>query len=404
MTTDLLAMLLRTALAASAAIVVVLSLRRLVRRRAGAGIAYQTWLLVPVAIVAAALPSITTRAPAVMILAKAFSAPASVAPRQMPLDWSWLVLLIWAAGAGVVAAIFLRAQQRFVRALGALDDQGDFMLAENSANGPALLGLWRPRIVVPSDFTVRYTARQQALIIAHERTHARRRDPFANLFAALLQMLFWFNPLVHIAAARFRLDQEIACDALVIGRFPDHRQAYASALLQTQLGAQPALTTCHWQATHPLKDRMMQLQQPSPSPARRLASCMLLATLLCGATAITLAARADSAAAQPAQYLVALSLKTGGAEAAPKMLARASEPITFRAALAGGVWEWVVTVQPTKGGQVMLSSTVSRDGKIVGKPNVLADLGQPIGVQSGGAGPEAFSLAIKVERTTSAVK
>jgi bla regulator protein BlaR1 len=244
MAAEILAMLLRTTVAASASIAIVLLLRRFACRRAGACIAYQIWLLVPVAIVTTSLPSFTTATPAVMLVAQAFTSPAFATPRLVSLDWTWLVLFCWASGATIVATGFIRAQRQFLQALGVLVEMGSFVIAEGAA-GPALLGLWRARIVVPSDFAVRYTARQQALVITHEQTHAQRGDPFANLCAALLQMVFWFNPLVHIAAARFRLDQETACDAVVLARFPDDRQAYAAALLQTQLAAQPALTTCH---------------------------------------------------------------------------------------------------------------------------------------------------------------
>ena len=71
---------------------------------------------------------------------------------------------------------------------------------------------------VPADFAARYSADEQDLIIAHERQHAARHDPAANALLALLQCAFWFNPLMHLAASRFRFDQELACDAAVMAR------------------------------------------------------------------------------------------------------------------------------------------------------------------------------------------
>ena len=404
MAAELFAFLLRSTCALSAALGVVLLVRRFACRRAGPAIAYQLWLLVPVALIAIALPPLSAGTPSVMLVAQAFKAPALSAAQLASRDWTPLALLVWACGAAVVGAGFIHTQRQFVRGLGVLADHGSFMVAEHAIAGPVLLGLWRARIVVPADFAVRYTARQQALIIAHEQTHAQRGDPSANLLAAILQMVFWFNPLMVLATTRFRLDQEMACDARVIDRFPEDRQTYAAALLQTQVSAQSALTTCHWQSTHPLKDRILQLQQRSPSLARRRTSRLLLASMVCAAAATALAARADSVTPQRAQYRVSLSLKSAAGEAAPKVLVRGGEPFTLRTDLAGAIWELVVTVKSAGDDKVMLGAMVSKDGRVLSKPAVLAALGQATSVQSSGDAADAFSLAIKVEPAGSAVK
>jgi hypothetical protein len=145
----------------------------------------------------------------------------------------------------------------------------------------------------------------------------------------------------------------------------------------------------------------MQLQQLSPSPARRLASRMLLAVLVCSSAAVALAARADSTAPEAAEYMVDLSIKFPGGEASPKVLARGGEPFTVRTDVAGAMWEWVVTIQATGADQVLVRSVVSKDGKVMGKPAVLAALGQSTGVQSGGDLADSFNLGIKVVRSAS---
>ena len=71
-------------------------------------------------------------------------------------------------------------------------------------------GLLRPRIIVPSTFDSRYTARERELVLYHERVHLRRGDLHANAVALLLRSMFWFNPLLAPAARRFRQDQELA--------------------------------------------------------------------------------------------------------------------------------------------------------------------------------------------------
>src|SRR4029077_12446784 len=144
----------------------------------------------------------------------------------------------------------------------------DVLRAESTCGCPALVGAIRPRIVLPADFEQRYDGRERELILAHERTHRARGDAQANALAALLRCVFWFNPLVYFAASRFRFDQELACDAAVISRFPEARRSYADAMLKTQLAVLGLPVGCHWQSSHPLKERIAMLKKPLPGRTR----------------------------------------------------------------------------------------------------------------------------------------
>ena len=92
-----------------------------------------------------------------------------------------------------------------------------------------------------------------------------------------MRCLYWFNPLVHMAARRFRLDQELACDAAVLRRHPKDRRSYGEAMLKTQLAAISLPLGCHWPSRHPLKERISMLKQSSPSAARRRAGSAVIA-------------------------------------------------------------------------------------------------------------------------------
>src|SRR5581483_10770674 len=99
-------------------------------------------------------------------------AASAIAPD--PLPW---VAAIWLIGACSAFVLLVRAQRRFVRALGRLLPlDTDVVRAESSSGSPALVGAWRPRIVLPADFETRYDAAERALILAHERTHRARGD------------------------------------------------------------------------------------------------------------------------------------------------------------------------------------------------------------------------------------
>ena len=107
----------------------------------------------------------------------------------------------------------------------------------------------------------RYTAAERALVRAHERAHIDRGDPRAVAGMALVRCLFWFNPLIHLAAHVARLDQELACDATVVRRLPGGRALYAQTLLKSQLADGPLPIGCHWPArgAHPLEVRIRAL-------------------------------------------------------------------------------------------------------------------------------------------------
>ncbi|KAG1389383.1 hypothetical protein G6F59_015570 [Rhizopus arrhizus] len=65
---------------------------------------------------------------------------------------------------------------------------------------PALVGLWRPRIVVGPAFDQQFSAQEQDLILQHERSHRRNGDHWANGALLLMRTVFWFHPLLPWAA------------------------------------------------------------------------------------------------------------------------------------------------------------------------------------------------------------
>src|SRR5690606_7920983 len=145
---------------------------------------------------------------------------------------------------------------------------------------PAVVGALRPRIVLPVDFEARFGREDATLVLAHERAHVARGDTRANLVAVAVRCLQWFNPLLHIAARSFRLDQELACDAAVVARHPHARRRYAGAMLNVQLAVPGLPVGCHWQSSQSLKERILMLKQTPPGPARRQAGLIAIGLLL----------------------------------------------------------------------------------------------------------------------------
>lgn len=237
MTSDILAAIIRANLVGALAILVVLALRLPMRRFFGPELAYGLWAIPPIAFVATLMP------PPVLM-----DDPAAD-PFALAGDHSTVALAFWIAGLSAAAALFARAQVRYMTA------------ARAGRAGPSVVGVVNPRIVMPADDGA-YSAEERELIRAHERQHIARSDPRAGALATAFQALCWFNPLVHVAVHVMRLDQELACDAGVLKRRPHDRALYARTLLKTQLASQALPFGCHWAAPHPLETRVLALRSP----------------------------------------------------------------------------------------------------------------------------------------------
>jgi len=139
-------------------------------------------------------------------------------------------------------------------------------------------------IILPFDFEDRFSRAEQTAILAHEAHHLARGDVIANAVAALIQCLFWFNPLIHLAARWLRFDQEVACDAAVMAKRPGLRRPYAEALLKTQIVLAIPAVACAWRARGfpALRNRIRLLKQQAPSSPRRACAAALLAVLMSG--------------------------------------------------------------------------------------------------------------------------
>ena len=165
----------------------------------------------PVALLATLLPAAVADAPVapLAIIGVPMWMLAAEVPHSAGPDTASLACIAWIVGCLLFAGHLALQQYRFVRGLGGIKSNGDgLLLADAVAGLPAVIGLWKPRIVLPADALSRYDTAERGLMLAHEREHIARGDLIANAFVAALRCLFWFNPLLHIAARRFRDDQE----------------------------------------------------------------------------------------------------------------------------------------------------------------------------------------------------
>lgn len=344
MSSDPGALLYTTTVMSSAALVIVLLLRRPIRAAFGARVAYGLWSLPPLAMIAVLIPAPIqpVDSPALaLVRVTALRALADVPPAWSA---STMWLAIWLLGAIATMAWIGRQHRRFVHGLGPLREAEEGCLQAMVSDGlPALVGIVHARIVLPADFTTRYDAVQQRLVLAHEREHLRRGDHIANLLAAMLRCVFWFNPVLPMAQRLFGRDQEMACDAAVVAAHPRQRRSYGEALLTTlrQRGRTPL--GCQGFGSHPLKERIGMIQHHLLSKSR----------VLSGRIAIMLVAAAVTTAAWALQPASAPS-------ANPAMDAKASEAVSYRLQFPPSYPE--ASLKAKEQGTVWLNVRVLTDG------------------------------------------
>ena len=98
---------------------------------------------------------------------------------------------------------------------------------------PMVLGIWKPRILLPSACSGEGRKEERELILAHEQAHRLRYDHVTKVFVFGVLVIHWFNPLVWAAFLLYCRDVEMACDEKVMEWLGEEsRKPYSLALLR----------------------------------------------------------------------------------------------------------------------------------------------------------------------------
>jgi beta-lactamase regulating signal transducer with metallopeptidase domain len=192
-----------------------------------------------------ASPVASGGSPVASSLASSSPSPSS----EKPFDWKTALMAVWCAG-GVLLVLRLGYGLGRVwwmeRRATEITDEGWVRIADRLARRlrvgrvvtllreahavvPMTWGIVRPVVLLPAE-AEEWSEERRTVVLAHELAHVRRWDPLTQWIAHLSLALFWFHPLVWVAARSMREEREHACDdaVLSIGTRP---VAYADHLL-----------------------------------------------------------------------------------------------------------------------------------------------------------------------------
>jgi beta-lactamase regulating signal transducer with metallopeptidase domain len=222
-----------------------------------------------------------------------------------------LVCLLWGLGTVYLAAHLVHGGWRLHRLLSRLHPlKGKVWAAERGAVArmlslvrlpelcispdvrcPLVVGLLRPRVVLPEALLEHSSSEQVRAILVHECAHVVRRDPWVCLLQRLATVVFWVHPLVHVLNRRLNQAREEVCDNHVLAHADG--PTYAETLLAIAQLCYPAPRLQGYLTMMPrhynLERRVADLLEERRDTATRLPSLQRVVLLLSFASLLVLA-------------------------------------------------------------------------------------------------------------------
>ncbi|MBR4578947.1 MAG: hypothetical protein IKO22_04990 [Oscillospiraceae bacterium] len=307
--------MLEIIISSSVLILVIVLLRFLLKGKISARLQYALWLtvlvrlLLPVSLFPSPLSVAEAAAPVTAQMEEASytilytrpssepadAEPSPTAPRSgdtAPVAPARAVFLrdvlrgVWRAGMALMAGWFLTVNLRLYRRLKKnrrlYDDSCPLpVYVTENIPSPCLFG----GVFWPSVYLTEQAAADEAQarqIITHELTHFRQGDMLWAFLRSLCLVIWWFDPLVWLAAALSRQDAELACDEGTIKALGEEaRFEYGRTLLgMAKVGASPSDLLCGattmTSGRKTLKERLERIAR-APRPSLILALVVLLA-------------------------------------------------------------------------------------------------------------------------------
>jgi hypothetical protein len=205
------------------------------------------------------------------------------------IDWNTLLLSLWATVTTLLLILYSAAQLRLrflTKCWSRASSETESVVVADDV-GPAVLGIFSPRIVLPQ-WLVDAPAAVRGTVMAHELEHIAARDQALIAATQLITILLPWNLPLWWFARRLRSAIEIDCDARVLRRGVDSAH-YADVLLAVaqRRSSSPYLAATLIEPVTQLERRIrIMLAQPRPVSVLRAAApaALVLAIAACATT------------------------------------------------------------------------------------------------------------------------
>ena len=215
---------------------------------------------------------------------------------------------------------------------------------------------WRsPLVLLPAE-AARWPEERRRIVLLHELAHVKRADYLTQLVVNAVCAIYWFNPLVWLAARQMRVERELACDDLVLAS-GCKASDYAGHLVDIAQSFRrvPLATAIAMARSSQLAGRVAAIVDGSRNRRMRSASAIAILALIggvavCIGSSGTISGGVDKAESLRQQQIARLKIFSAEKEKQSQLLAAAAgETISpeyqkfFRAATSGD-WQMVTNM------------------------------------------------------------
>jgi beta-lactamase regulating signal transducer with metallopeptidase domain/DNA gyrase inhibitor GyrI len=101
------------------------------------------------------------------------------------------------------------------------------------AKAPAVYGIFRPVLLLPARYLDSLNREDAEHVLLHELAHLKRGDLWLHGLCLLLQIVYWFNPLLLWMRRQMKHVREICCDLTIANLLREKTMQYRETLMNT---------------------------------------------------------------------------------------------------------------------------------------------------------------------------
>lgn len=103
----------------------------------------------------------------------------------------------------------------------------------NEAVSPAVYGMFRPVLLLPEKYIENLSEEEVEHVLMHELAHVKRGDLIIHGICLILQIIYWFNPLLIWVRKQMKHIREICCDLTIANILRERTNHYKQTLVNT---------------------------------------------------------------------------------------------------------------------------------------------------------------------------
>ena len=167
-----------------------------------------------------------------------------------PLKWQAIVLVLWFVGVMIFSVLLIQRivyvrrliaqskpmKNRFIEMLNQCREQVGIHLPasiriSNDVSSPAVCGFFKPVILMPASLIRRLSPDKLRAVLIHELCHIKRGDLWINSAQTILQIIYFYNPLIWLVNVVARRIREQAVDEMVLVTLGTGARDYSNILI-----------------------------------------------------------------------------------------------------------------------------------------------------------------------------